>query len=187
MSVSYYTKKPQMYYTGLSTNSGPTISGQPVEKTGIYVPAPSPYAPAGYPPGQPGLAPRFAAAPQAYAVVSNTSPSGYTISPAFHSMPYTGLQGIPTSTHAYVSAAQYPGISYQTALGPRTGAPSHYPIQAGAPLIAASYSPMPGTMPGPAARAYPMGHMAAYPPGYPLPAGSAPIPYHGAATFGPPF
>ncbi|XP_013094678.2 atherin-like [Biomphalaria glabrata] len=180
-----------MYYTGLSPNSGPNVSGQTVEKQGIYVPAPSPFAPSGFPPSQqvlpPGLAPRFAAAPQAYAVVSNAGPTAYTISPAYHSIPYTSLQGIPTSTHAYISAAQYPGMTYQAALGPRTAPPSHYPLQAGAPLIAASYSPMPGQLPAPAARPFPVSHMTAYPPGYPLPAGTAPIPYHGAATYGPPF
>ncbi|CAL1541084.1 unnamed protein product [Lymnaea stagnalis] len=182
-----------MYYAGLPANGSPNIAGQGADKPGIYMPAPSPYGPTptGYPPSQPGLppglAPRYAAAPQAYAVVSNTSPTGYTtISPAYHSLPYSSLQGIPTSTHAYISAAQYPGMSYQTAMGPRSAPPSHYPVQAGAPLIA-GYSPMPGAMPAPTARSYPVGHMAAYPPGYPLPAGSAPIPYHGATAFGPPY
>lgn len=172
-----------MYYSGLPASVTQSITSPVADKPGIYVSAPAPYGPthAGYPPTQPGLpalAPRYAAAPQAYAVVSNGSPAGYTtITPAYHTLPYSSLQGIPSSTHAYISAAQYPGMSYQTALAPRSAPPSPYPapVQAGAPLIAAGYS----AMPSPSARSY---TVAGYPPGYPLPTA-----YHGAAAYGPPF
>lgn len=180
------TLLPQMYYSGLPANGSQSISPSGADKPSIYMPAPGPYAtaPSGYPPtqaGLPGLTPRFAPAPQAYAVVSNGSPSGYTISPAYHSLPYSSLQCMPTSTHAYISAAQYPGMSYQTALAPRSAPPSPYPapVQAGAPLIAAGYSTIPGAIPAPAGRSY---TIAGYPPGYPLPSA-----YHGATAFGPPF
>uniref|UniRef100_A0A0B7B5S9 Uncharacterized protein n=1 Tax=Arion vulgaris TaxID=1028688 RepID=A0A0B7B5S9_9EUPU len=179
-----------MYYTGLSSNGSQSITSQGADKpTNIYMPAAGPYGhvPAGYQqaqPGIPGLAPRFAAAPQAYAVVSNGSPTGYTtISPAYHSLPYSSLQTIPTSTHAYISAAQYPGMSYQTTMAPRSAPPSPYPapVQAGAPLFATGYSTMTGGIPAPAGRSYTIGGVPGYPQGYPLPAA-----YHGA-TYGPPF
>uniref|UniRef100_A0A0B7AX76 Uncharacterized protein n=1 Tax=Arion vulgaris TaxID=1028688 RepID=A0A0B7AX76_9EUPU len=169
-----------MYYSGLPTNGSQSISPSGGDKPSIYMPAPGTYAaaPAGYPPtqaGLQGLTPRYAPAPQAYAVMSNGSPTGYTtISPAYHSLPYSSLQG-----HHYISAAQYPGMSYQTAMAPRSAPPSPYPVQAGAPLIAAGYSTIPGAMPAPGARSY---TVAGYPPGYPLPAA-----YHGAAAYGPPF
>jgi hypothetical protein len=176
-----------MYYSGLPANGSQGIPSPGADKPSIYMPAPGQYAqaPAGYPPtqpGLPGLTPRYAPAPQAYAVVSNGSPTGYTtISPAYHSLPYSSLQGMGASTHAYISAAQYPGMSYQTALAPRSAPPSPYPapVQAGAPLIAAGYSTIPGTIQAPAGRSY---TVAGYPPGYPLPS-----PYHGAAAYGPPF
>lgn len=184
-----------MYYPGLPANGG-----QGAEKPGIYVPAQSPYAqsPTAYPQAAmppPGLTTRYAASPQAYAVVSNAGLTGYSsVSPSYPSLAaYSSMPGIPTSSPAYISAGQYPaGVTYaQTALGPRSMPPSPYggpPLQAGAPLIA-GYSTVPGAIPAQAtARSYPVGTMAAYPPGYPHPAaGSAPIPYHGAAAFGPPY
>jgi hypothetical protein len=176
-----------MYYAGLSPNGSQSITSQGADKPNIYMSAAGPYgpAPAGYPPtqaGHPGLAPRFAAAPQTYAVVSNGGSTSYTpISPAYHSLPYS-MQSIPTSTHAYISAAQYPGMSYQTALGPRSGPPSPYstPVQAGAPLFATGYSTMTAGMPAPGGRSYTISTVPGYPQAYALPAS-----YHGAMTYGP--
>lgn len=177
-----------MYYAGLQANGTQSITSPGADKpASIYMPPPYGPAPSGYPPAAQslaGLTPHYATAPQAYAVVSNGSTTGYTISPAYHSLPYSGLQCIPTSTHAYISAAQYPGMSYQTALGPRSAPPSPFsaPVQAGAPLIAAGYPPMTGGIPAPNARSYTIGAVPGYPPGYTLPAS-----YHGAAGYGPPF
>jgi len=197
-----------MYYPGVPAN------GTQVEKQGIYVPAPSPYAqaPSAYPQGAlppgmspPGIAARYAAGPQAYAVVSQSGLTGYTHTPGVSlSYPhaYSTMPGMSTASPAYISAGQYPGgVSYaQTALGPRSMPPSPYgapPIQAGAPLIAAGYSAVPGAIPAAQAaqaqaaaqnRSYQIGTMAAYPPGFPVPtAGSAQVPYHGATSFVPPY
>lgn len=183
--------KAQMYYAGVPPGGNQSLNSPGGETPSIYMPAPGAYGPAptGYPPaqhGHPALAARYAAAPQAYAVVSNGSPTGYTtISPAYASMQYSGLQCIPTSSHAYISAAQYPGLAYQTTLAPRSAPTSPYPapVQAGAPVMAAAYSTMPGGIPVTAARSYTIGTVPAYAQAYPHPAA-----YHGgAAAYGPPF
>ncbi|CAG5127877.1 unnamed protein product [Candidula unifasciata] len=176
-----------MYYAGIPPNGNQSLNSPGADNPNIYMSAPSPYGPAptGYPPGHPALAARYAAAPQAYAVVSNGGPTGYTtISPAYASMQYSGMQCIPTSSQAYISAGQYPGIAYQTTLAPRSAPGSPYPApgQAGGPVMAA-YSQMPGGIPVTASRSYTIGTMPAYAQAYQLPAA-----YHGgAAAYGPPF
>ena len=195
-----------MYYSAPVPANGNPVAA---EKPNIYVPTPNPYgqAPTGFPHSSslpPPCLPihRYAAAPQAYAVVSTPNPglTGYTMSPAFSSLAaYSQVAGISTST---APASQYSaGVPFtqEPLAAPRSVPPSHYggqPLQAGTPLIA-GYSPVPSAMPtnhafchvpSAAARSFPVGTIAAYPPGYPTPAqGSAPIPYHGVATYSPPY
>ncbi|GFO25322.1 hypothetical protein PoB_005182700 [Plakobranchus ocellatus] len=196
-----------MYFAALPPGAnGSSVQGlekhpHQVQQQAMYLPAPFPgnaAPPAGYataaaaahPAAQQVLPSGLRYTPQpAYAVVSQ---AGYhAISPAaYHSVPgYSGMQALPATSTAYITAAQYPGLGYPPALASRSGSS---PFQAGAPLIATGYAPhIPtGTMPGqaqvapPAPRHY---QIATYPPGYPIPAGSTvPMPY-GAAAFGPPF
>jgi len=183
-----------MYYQGLPPNGG-----QGAEKPILVAPSPYGQAQQGYPQhaamqaqAHPGLTTRYAAQPQAYAMVSNPGLAGYSSMPPSYSYPsmaaYSSIPGLATSTPGYISASQYQAsmMAQQRSLPPSPyGAP---PMQAGAPLIA-GYSAVPGAMPAHTQqRSIPMG-VPGYPPGYPMATpGQAPLPYpHGAAAFGPPY
>ncbi|RUS73847.1 hypothetical protein EGW08_018391 [Elysia chlorotica] len=147
-----------MYYAALPAGAtGSPVQGlekhhpHQVQQQAMYLPAHFPggatshagfasaAATTGHPAPQPVIPTGLRYAPQpAYAVVSQ---AGYpAMSPAaYHSMPsYSGMQALPATSSPYISAAQYPGLSYPTALASRSGSS---PFQAGAPLIAAGYAP----------------------------------------------
>ena len=156
-----------MYYAALPAGAtGSPVQGlekhhpHQVQQQAMYLPTPFPggatsppgfasaAATTGHPAPQPVIPTGLRYAPQpAYAVVSQ---AGYpAISPAaYHSVPsYSGMQALPATSTPYISAAQYPGLGYPTAIASRSGSS---PFQAGAPLIAAGYAPQipAGTMPG---------------------------------------
>lgn len=187
-TVKYLNKGNMSFYNSLPPSEKPGLYPTGTFPTTNYAPS----QPAGMPPAATPQQ-RYPSATQQYAMPTAATPSlytpsnGYIMSPAyasspgpgaFHSVGYSSLPSIPSTTPGYPTA-QYPTTNYPTQIpgstAPYPGAlPVSSQLYAGSP---AGYSPLQTVSPRP----YTMPPMA-----YPSTLGTNPT-YPGASHFGPPY